>query len=430
MDLERSPPPDHAAEAAGGGACSICLDPVAGRAGGRSIAKLQCGHEFHLDCIGSAFNAKGAMQCPNCRKIEKGRWLYATGQRPSPDIDIGGWVTGETYDIASDLPFGFQWCPFNGFTQLASVFEEGEAEPPSYHTVADHTSAASSSLVCPYLSLRGFLHPVHVPLGSNSGAEGASFHRHPTSLEGHAAPDLGNTQAAFHATEPRILDSEHRYLANLPVSGIPDHSVAPFGIGLPRYETSSQQRSRPYVHHHPLVHRPTPRNGSNLVAPLGSVPAVMGETRGHGHGARGHMYQHSMHASMQGSPFPPTARRVRPRALTITSFIAAAAASSAEVGVPHGFAPPAAVNRSLPSDGEGVSRPPVDRPYAWGREGFGPFPWVPVDGEPQWWSTFNPMQNHTHGGFTRRPAPGERIPQSHPDNVYQPVPPQRMPPFL
>lgn len=56
-----------------------------------------------LDCIGSAFNAKGAMQCPNCRKIEKGRWLYASGHRPSPDIDIGGWVTGETYDITSDL---------------------------------------------------------------------------------------------------------------------------------------------------------------------------------------------------------------------------------------------------------------------------------------------------------------------------------------
>ena len=58
---------------------------------------------FLLDCIGSAFNAKGAMQCPNCRKIEKGRWLYASGHRPSPDIDIGGWVTSETYDITSDL---------------------------------------------------------------------------------------------------------------------------------------------------------------------------------------------------------------------------------------------------------------------------------------------------------------------------------------
>lgn len=174
-------------------------------------------------------------------------------------------------------------------------------------------------------------------------------------------------------------------------------------------------------------YRPTPRNGSNLMAPLGSVPAVMAETRGHGHGARGgHMYQQSMHSTMQSSPFPPTTRRVRPRALTITSFIAAA--SSAEIGGPHGFAPPGTVNRSLTPDGEGVSRP-VDRPYGWGREGFAPFPWIPADSESHWWGTFNPIQNHTHGSFTRRPA-GERIPQNHPENGYQPVPPQRMPPFL
>ncbi|CAO2207436.1 unnamed protein product [Urochloa humidicola] len=381
MDLERSP-----AEAAGGGgaACSICLDPVLALGGGRSVAKLQCGHEFHLDCIGSAFNAKGAMQCPNCRKIEKGRWLYASGHRPSADIDMGGWGTSDNYDFASDLPFGFQWCPFSGFTQLASVFEEREAEPTSYHTIGDHPSAAGSSLVCPYLALRGFLHPVHVPSTSNSGAESTSFHRHSTGLEGHATPDLR----------------------------------------LPRYDTSSQQRSRSYAHHHPLIHRPTPRSGSNLVAPLGSVSAVVAETRGHGHGARGHMYQQSMHSSMQSSPFPPTTRRVRPRALTITSFIAAS--SSAEVGVPHGFAAPGPLNRSIP-DAEGISRP-VDRPYAWGREGFAPFPWIPAEGESHWWGTFNPMQNHAHGSFTRRPA-GERMPQNHPENGYQPVPPpQRMPP--
>ncbi|TKW11477.1 hypothetical protein SEVIR_6G235800v4 [Setaria viridis] len=390
MDLERSPPASPAEAAGGGGggggaACSICLDPVLARGGGRSVAKLQCGHEFHLDCIGSAFNAKGAMQCPNCRKIEKGRWLYARGHRPSADIDMGGWTTSENYDIATDLPFGFQWCPFSGFTQLASVFEEREAEPTSYHTIGDHPSAAaSSSLVCPYLALRGFLHPVHVPSTSNSGAESTSFHRHSTGLEGHATPDLR----------------------------------------LPRYDTSSQQRSRSYAHHHPLIHRPTPRSGSNLVAPLGSVPAVVTETRGHGHGARGHMYQQSMHSSMQSSPFPPTTRRVRPRALTITSFIAAA--SSAEV--PHGFSAPGAVNRSVP-DAEGISRP-IDRPYAWGREGFAPFPWIPAEGEAHWWGTFNPMQNHAHGSFTRRPA-GERMPQNHPENGYQPVPPpQRMPPFL
>ncbi|XP_052164441.1 E3 ubiquitin-protein ligase IPI1-like isoform X1 [Oryza glaberrima] len=426
MDLERSPPPPPPEGGGGGGgggggaSCSICLDPVV--AGGRSVARLQCGHEFHLDCIGSAFNAKGAMQCPNCRKIEKGRWLYASGHHPSPDIDIGGWVTGETYDITSDIPFGFQWCPFSGFTQLASVFEEGEAEQTSYHTVGDHSNAASSSLVCPYLALRGFLHPVHVPSSSSSGAESSSFHRHPTSLEGHAAHDLSNTQV-FHATESRNHDNDHRYMSNLPVSGIPDHSVAPFGIGLPRYDSSSQQRTRPYAHHRPLVHRPTPRNGSNMVTPLGSVPAVMAETRGHGHGARGHMYQQSMH-SLQSSPFPPTSRRARPRALTITSFIAAS--SSAEIGGHHGFAPP--VNRSNSSDGEAVSRP-VDRPYGWGQEGFTPFPWIPADGESHWWGTFNPMQNHTHGGFTRRPT-GERMPQSHPDSGYHSMHPQRMPPFL
>jgi hypothetical protein len=166
--------------------------------------------------------------------------------------------------------------------------------------------------------------------------------------------------------------------------------------------------------------RPTPRNGSSLVVPLGSVPAVVAQTRGHGHCARGHMYQQSMH-TLQSSPFPPTTRRVRQRALTITSFIAAAA--SAEIGGPHGFSSVhGAVNRSIIPDVEGISRS-VDRPYAWGREGFAPFPWIPAEGDSQWWGSFNPIQNHRHGSFTG----GERMPQSHPENGYQPV---RMPPFL
>lgn len=43
------------------------------------------------------------MQCPNCRKVEKGRWLYASGHRPSADIDLGGWAASDNYDITSDL---------------------------------------------------------------------------------------------------------------------------------------------------------------------------------------------------------------------------------------------------------------------------------------------------------------------------------------
>ncbi|EHA8586239.1 hypothetical protein COCNU_scaffold000125G000020 [Cocos nucifera] len=117
-----------------------------------------------LDCIGSAFNAKGAMQCPNCRKVEKGRWLYANGHRTSSDFDFDGWVTEDIYDLGySELnqslqlcrptiqqirldqpmdalmcnlilvmlllqPFGIQWCPFRGFTQLASLFENADLE--------------------------------------------------------------------------------------------------------------------------------------------------------------------------------------------------------------------------------------------------------------------------------------------------------------
>ncbi|KAJ6928683.1 hypothetical protein NC652_012725 [Populus alba x Populus x berolinensis] len=80
--------------------CSICLEVVTDN-GDRSWAKLQCGHQFHLDCIGSAFNVKGAMQCPNCRKIEKGQWLYANGSRSLPEFTMDDWAHDEDlYDLS------------------------------------------------------------------------------------------------------------------------------------------------------------------------------------------------------------------------------------------------------------------------------------------------------------------------------------------
>lgn len=52
------------------------------------------------DCIGSAFNIKGAMQCPNCRKIEKGQWLYANGCRSFPELSVEDWNHDEDlYDL-------------------------------------------------------------------------------------------------------------------------------------------------------------------------------------------------------------------------------------------------------------------------------------------------------------------------------------------
>ena len=66
--------------------CPICLDPVT-EGEGRSTAALACGHKFHLSCIGSAFNAKGAMVCPLCRREEDDEWRYADGLRPEDDWD-------------------------------------------------------------------------------------------------------------------------------------------------------------------------------------------------------------------------------------------------------------------------------------------------------------------------------------------------------
>ncbi|XP_060215458.1 E3 ubiquitin-protein ligase RFI2-like [Lycium barbarum] len=59
--------------------CTICLDEVVDNAQ-RSITKLLCGHFFHTDCIGSHFNTRGMMICPNCRIIEEeGDWRFFEG---------------------------------------------------------------------------------------------------------------------------------------------------------------------------------------------------------------------------------------------------------------------------------------------------------------------------------------------------------------
>lgn len=107
--------------AVGSVSCSICLEVVTD-SGDRSWAKLQCGHQFHLDCIGSAFNVKGVMQCPNCRKIEKGQWLYANGCRPYHEFSIDDWAHDEDlYELS--VPETSVWCPYNGFARLAASFE-------------------------------------------------------------------------------------------------------------------------------------------------------------------------------------------------------------------------------------------------------------------------------------------------------------------
>lgn len=41
------------------------------------------------------------MQCPNCRKVEKGQWLYANGCRSYPEFSMDEWTHDEDlYDVS------------------------------------------------------------------------------------------------------------------------------------------------------------------------------------------------------------------------------------------------------------------------------------------------------------------------------------------
>lgn len=115
--------------------CSICLELVIDD-GSRSMAKLQCGHQFHLDCIGSAFNMKGTMQCPNCRNVEKGQWLFANASstRLFPEFVMEDWIPDEDLYALSypEMQYRVHWCPFGELSQAAS-FEELEPSATTYH---------------------------------------------------------------------------------------------------------------------------------------------------------------------------------------------------------------------------------------------------------------------------------------------------------
>lgn len=86
--------------------CTICHDPVSNE---RSIARLICGHFFHLDCIGSAFNISGVMQCPNCRRTENGEWRYANGD-PNPYFDEEDILDDDEHLVQSE-PSRFPFPP-------------------------------------------------------------------------------------------------------------------------------------------------------------------------------------------------------------------------------------------------------------------------------------------------------------------------------
>ncbi|XVF72618.1 hypothetical protein PTKIN_Ptkin12aG0135100 [Pterospermum kingtungense] len=234
--------------------CSICLDLVSDT-GDRSRAKLQCGHEFHLDCIGSAFNVRGAMQCPNCRKVEKGQWLYANGSvRPLPELSMEDWNPDDDYydPVYSEMPFRAQWCPFGEFTRIGSSSEE--VESPSTTSAAMRSSNGElDALPRP----RSFPHPFPFEHGSSSRV-GSSF---VSSVFPHHPGNTVHTHNRIQATLAYNRQQHHFNQQHFNRLGVPAPVVPVMRRGLAPVAPAVQQPDQSGGFY---IHPPSSSSGQNL----------------------------------------------------------------------------------------------------------------------------------------------------------------------
>ncbi|XP_043708512.1 E3 ubiquitin-protein ligase RFI2-like isoform X2 [Telopea speciosissima] len=380
--------------------CSICLELVKDN-GDRSRAKLQCGHEFHLDCIGSAFNAKGVMQCPNCRKIEKGQWLYANGCRSFPDFGMEDFTHDEDlYDLSySEMPFGVHWCPFSGFSRVHSSFEEGESPSTTYHDLlghhaifAEHTAAPSAAHSCPYVAYFQPLQPSS-STSNESLADGPNFNHHWNSLSGPS--DISSTSHAFPAVDLHYHSWDHHSPlspTNGRIGGADQAPLPSATMRSNRGDSDGIPRPGSFVHPFLLGHGSGPRAGSSVVSSM--VPPYPGSS------ARTHDRIQGLHAYHQQQQ-------------------------------PNNS--PGSSGRSL----QEAENPVRGRFYAWERDRFAPFPLIPVDRESSWWGPFPQAAGGSDsgsraGGFWQRHGSERTSSQSRLESSsYQPVHPSgRMLPFL
>ncbi|KAJ4955893.1 hypothetical protein NE237_012676 [Protea cynaroides] len=420
--------------------CSICLELVTDN-GDRSRAKLQCGHEFHLDCIGSAFNAKGVMQCPNCRKIEKGQWLFANGCRSYAEFSMDDLTHDEDlYDLSySEMPFGVHWCPFSGFSRVHSSFEEGDSPSPAYHDLlghhavfAEHTTASSAAHSCPYIA---YFQPLQ-PSSSTSGeslADGPNFNHHWNSLSG---PSDITASHAFPAVDLHYHSWDHHSppfsTTNGRIGGVDQPSVPSATQRSNRGDSDSIPRSGPFVHPFLLGHGSGPRAGSSVVSPI--VPPYPGSS------ARAHDRMQGLHAyhqqqqpnnspGMRSPIFSAMRRTSGPRGLAPVGPVAS---SSDHASAFYVFPSSGSSGRNL----QETENPVRGRFYAWERDRFAPFPLIPVDRESSWWGPFHQAaggsdSSNRTSGFWQRHASERTSSQSRSESSYQPVHPSgRMLPFL
>ncbi|XP_073277998.1 E3 ubiquitin-protein ligase RFI2-like isoform X3 [Primulina huaijiensis] len=378
-----------AAAAAAAVSCSICLEAVMDN-GDRSWAKLQCGHQFHLDCIGSAFNIKGAMQCPNCRKIEKGQWLYANGSRPISDFNMEDWAhDDDLYDLSySEMSFGVHWCPFSGLTRLPTSFDEGEFTPSAYHDLlghhaifGDHTPVSSSAHPCPYIAYFGPIHPSSASNGSVS--DGSSFNHH---WSGHSVPSEVPSSYAFPSMDSRFQSWDHfsPFGASSRIGAADQPSIPTVNLRAARHTSDVP---RPGMHPFVVGHRAPSSVTSSMLPPY---PGAV---------ARNRDRAPSLQAYFQQSNSNPAARTsLGRRSGNNRGGLAQVAPISSSSDQSSGFYFFSSGSSGRTSFQEPESTQHQDRFRPWEREHQLPFPLNPTDRD-SIWGPFHPPASGSETGI-------------------------------
>ncbi|KZV43671.1 hypothetical protein F511_00222 [Dorcoceras hygrometricum] len=370
-----------------GMSCSICLEAIVDN-GDRSWAKLQC------DCIGSAFNSKGAMQCPNCRKIEKGQWLYAYGNFPLPDFNIDDWAHDEDlYDLRySEILFGVHWCPFSGLTRIPASFDNAANTMGVHQGIETHP--------CPYIAYFGPVHLSSTSSGSVSDGSSSNSWNGPSvqsevpgsygflSMDAHHhswahSPPFATGSRIGSADQPSIPSANQRAARN--GSDLPRPGMHPFIVGHSSGSRAPSSGTTSMLPAYPGI----------AVRPRGRVPSIQA------------YFPQSNNPSVARSPLVSTGRRSNSRR-GLSQVVPLTSSSDQSSG--YYFSSNSSGRTFQESENNRL-----DQFRAWDRDHLPSLPLNPVDHDSMWGPFHPPTGGSENGmrsiGVRRRNGP-ERTPQS------------------